>query len=169
MTKIMQNKEERFLLPDVPSPSLSLYMKWGEKKMRQLVRYHHYLLQLHDPYLLPSDLIQFQLMSEKTSDYIIETFSRGKFSDSPFRFPAVKMRFFQKTIDEDTRDLWLDMYKKAMMDCKMPSECIEEFWSWIEPMSVWMINRKTKKSIPRYPYREIWTDFVEFKQMNRCS
>lgn len=170
MTKIMNNKANNLIRPEVPIPSISLYMKWGESKIRQLVRYHHYLLRLHDDKILPIDNSEFEFVNQKISDFVVETLKHGQYSNLPFNFPILKMRHYRKLIDVDTRDVWLTTYKKAILDTHMPSQCIEEFWNWIESLSVWMINnRPPQTSIPRYCYKDIWTDFVEFQTIHRCG
>ena len=170
MTQIM-NRPIKSITPEMPLlPSLRLYKYWGEAKIRQMVRYHHYLLRLSiiDNFL-PEDNLQFEYATAKTADFFVDVLSNGRFTKSIYGYPALKMRYFQITIDEHARDVWLDTYKKAIIDMRMPSECIEDFWNWIESLSLWMINRRTMSQTPRYPYHEIWTDFVDFKQMYRCG
>lgn len=170
MTQIMNNGHKGSVLEMPPLPSFQLYMKWGEEKIRKLVRYHHNLLRLSDiENFLPSDQGQFEHATQKTADFFVDVLSRRVSSQNLFGYPALKMRYFQITVDEHARDVWLEMYKRAIIDMKMPSECIEEFWNWIEPLSLWMINHRTLAVVPRYPYHEIWTDLVEFTQLHRCS
>ena len=170
MTKIMNKDIQRIPHEILPLPSIALYMTWGEEKIRQMVRYHHYLLHLSEiDNFFSSDQAQFDHATAKTADYFVDVLSRGKFSNVTYPYPALKLRYFQIIIDEHVRDVWLDAFKKTIIDMKMPSECIEDFWNWIETLSLWMVNRRTMPKIPRYPYREIWTDFVDFKQMNRCG
>ncbi|MGD9968937.1 MAG: globin [Sulfuricurvum sp.] len=153
-----------YVNPVVPFPSVQLYLRWGEEKIRQLVRYHHCLLRLSDiPGFLPDDQKKFEIATEKTADFFVEVLSRGRFSKPIIGYPALKMRYFRITVDEYAREVWLHLYRQAVIDMKMPSDCIEDFWNWIEPLSIWMINRKTGASIRRYPYSDIWTELVEWK------
>jgi hemoglobin len=170
MTKIINKSFQMTALESFPLPSTRLYMLWGEEKIRQMVRYHHDLLQLGDiENFLPNDHDKFEHATQKTADFFVDVLSKGKFSTTTYSYPSLKMRYFQITVDEHARDVWLDAYKKAIIHMKMPSECIEDFWSWIEPLSLWMVNRRTLSEIPRYPYRDVWMDFVDFKQMHRCG
>jgi len=170
MTKIM-NRGFKSITPEIPTPpSLRLYMIWGEDKIRKMVRYHHNLLRLSDlDNFLPNDEERFEHATLKTADFFVDVLSNGRFSKTQYGFPAQKMRYFQITVDEHARDVWLEMYKKAIKDMKMPSECIEDFWNWIEPLSLWMINRRTMAQVPRYPYKDIWIDFVDMKLFGSCS
>jgi len=171
MTQIMNKERATGTALEVPPlPSFHLYMKWGEDKIRKMVRYHHNLLRLSDiDNFLPNDYEQFEHATRKTADFFVDALSRGGSVQALYGYPALKMRYFQITVDEHARDVWLQMYKKAIMDMKMPSEFIEDFWNWIESLSLWMVNRPTKCNLPRYPYKDIWTDFVEFRPLNRCS
>jgi len=170
MTKIMNKSFQMTALESFPLPSIRLYMLWGEVKIRQMVRHHHYLLRLGDiENFLPNDNDKFEHATRKTADFFVDILSKGKFSTLTYPYPSLKMRYFQITVDEYARDVWLDAYKKAILDMKMPSECIEDFWNWIEQLSIWMVNRRTQPEITRYPYKDVWMDFVDFKQMGRCS
>lgn len=159
------------LTPELPPlPSLGLYMNWGEDKIRQLVRYHHYLLMFSEiENFLPQGNVQFEHATQKTADYFVNVLSHVKSSDLAFGHPALKMRHFNITVDEYARFVWLDTYKSAIVDMQMPSEYIEEFWTWIESLSLWMINHHTMLTPPRYLYKDIWEDFVDFKKLKKCS
>lgn len=169
MTQIMNRENDNRPTQTVPMPSSKLFIKWGEEKIRKMVRYHHNLLRLSDiEHFLPEEEARFEHATQKTADFFVEVLSCKISSHDLFGYPALKMRFFQITVDETARDIWLQMYKKAIVDMNMPSECIEDFWNWIEPLSLWMINRQTMNEVPRYPYHEIWTDLVEFTRRRRC-
>lgn len=170
MTQIMQCSINN-ITPEVPRrPSLHLYMIWGEDKIRQLVRYHHNLLRLGEiDDFLSQNQAHFEHATRKTSDFFVDVLSHVKSSDILLEYPAMKMRYFNITVDEHARYVWLETYKKAILDMQMPSECIEEFWSWIESMSLWMINRHTMHSTPRYLYKDIWENFVDFQVHKKCS
>lgn len=147
-----------FIYPEVPFPTIALYRTWGEKNIRSMVRYHHGLLRksaIGD--LFPSDDALFAFATEKTVDFFIEALGGDKAYTPVHGHPALRMRHFHITIDEKGREIWLMMYKKTINDLKMPSECIEEFWNWIEPLSIRMINRRTTVTpIERHPYASIW-------------
>jgi hemoglobin len=170
MTQIMQCSFNN-ITPEVPPlPSLRLYMVWGEDKIRQLVRYHHFLLQLGEiSDFLPHNHEQFEHATRKTADFFVNVFSHVKSTNTPLGYPAMKLRYFNITVDEHARYVWLETYKIAIIDMKMPSECIEEFWSWIEPLSLWMINRHMMAVTPRYYYKDIWEDFADFNMIKKCG
>ncbi|MCX6062303.1 MAG: globin [Campylobacterales bacterium] len=159
------------IFPEVPLPSNRLYELWGEDKIRQMVRYHHNLLRLSEiDDFLPFENYAFEFVTVKTANFFVDILKRDDMSPIPVGYPTLQMRHFQITVDEHAREVWLRMYKKVIQDMSMPSECIENFWNWIEPFSIRMINRQTTDcEIIRYPYEPLWTDFVEFKHLYRCS
>lgn len=146
-----------FLYPEVPFPSLMLFRTWGEENIRMMVRHHHALLRksaIGD--LFPADEEAFAFATEKTADFFVEALGGEKVYTPVHGHPALRMRHFHITIDEKAREIWLMMYKKTIHDLPMPAECVEEFWNWIEPLSIRMINRRTTTAdIVRHPYSSI--------------
>jgi len=147
-----------FVYPEVPFPTTRLIQQWGADNIRTMVRYHHGLLRKSAiRNLFPSDETMFAFATEKTADFFVEALGGEKSYTSFHGHPALRMRHFHITIDEKGREIWLMMYKKTINDLSMPQECIEEFWSWIEPLSIRMINRRTTVApIERHPYCAIW-------------
>lgn len=147
-----------FIYPEVPFPTIILIQQWGEENIRKMVRYHHNLLRksaIGD--MFPSDDAAFAHATEKTADFFVEALGGEKGYTPVHGHPALRMRHFHLTVDEKAREIWLMMYKKTIKDLEMPSSCIEEFWNWIEPLSIRMINRRTTVApIERHPYSAIW-------------
>jgi len=147
-----------FVYPEVPFPTISLYRAWGEENIRKMVHYHHRLLRksaIGD--LFPRNDAMFAFATEKTADFFVEALGGEKLYTPVHGHPALRMRHFHITIDEKGREIWLMLYKKTLQDLAMPPECIEEFWNWIEPLSIRMINRRTTVSaIERYPYSSVF-------------
>ncbi|MGD9968919.1 MAG: globin [Sulfuricurvum sp.] len=147
------------IYPEVPFPTPALVREWGEEKIRTMVRHHHQLLRKSTiGSLFGPDDAAFAFATEKTADFFVEALGGTKAYTPVQGHPALRMRHFHITIDEKARDIWLMMYKKTIRDLSMPSHLIEEFWNWIEPLSIRMINRRTTVApIERYPYEGIWT------------
>ena len=123
-----------------------------------MVRYHHGLLRKSAiGNLFPADDAMFTFATEKTADFFVEALGGDKAYTPVHGHPALRMRHFHITIDEKGREIWLMMYKKTINDLGMPIGCIEEFWNWIEPLSIRMINRRTTVApIERRSYSTIW-------------
>ena len=148
-----------FVYPEVPFPSTLLFQTWGEENIRKMVRYHHQLLRKSViGNLFPANDEMFNFATEKTADFFVEALGGEKCYTPVHGHPALRMRHFHITIDENGREIWLMMYKKTIKDLQMPDECIHEFWNWIEPLSIRMINRRTTTAdIQRHTYDAIWS------------
>ena len=45
---------------------------------------------------------------------------------------------------------------RSYYECRFPQEHLKEFWEWVEPLSIRMINRRTTVTpITRYPYEPL--------------
>ena len=159
-TELPRVADERidFVFPAVIFPSNKLYFSWGEENIRKMVIYHHMLLRKSSiGNLFPKDNVKFEFATNKTADFFVEALGGGNIYSAIHGHPALRMRHFQMTIDEKAREIWLIMYKKTIKDLAMPREFIEEFWNWIEPLSIRMINRRTTvMDIPRFFYSDMF-------------
>jgi hemoglobin len=156
-----------FVYPEVVFPSNKLYKEWGEDNIREMVKYHHGLLRKSViGKLFAEDDKAFEAATEKTADFFIEALGGDKVYTPVHGHPALRGRHFPFSIDEKARDIWLMMYKKCIKDLSMPLEHIEEFWTWIESLSIRMVNRRTTAaSITRYPYLQIQGEFYKDAQV----
>lgn len=148
-----------FIFPAVVFPSNRLYFQWGEENIRKMVLHHHKLLRKSSVgNLFPKDHTKFEFATNKTADFFVEALGGGKIYSSFHGHPALRMRHFQMTVDEKAREIWLMMYKKTILDLSMPDEFREEFWNWIEPLSIRMINRRTTVGeIERFYYSVVFS------------
>jgi hemoglobin len=150
-----------FIYPPVVFPTNKIYKTLGEDGIRKMVAHHHGLLRKTSVgHMFEQEEEAFKIATEKTADFFIEALGGGDIFSSKHGHPALRGRHFRFTIDEAGRDIWLAMYKKTLKDIVFPQELIEEFWGWIEPLSIRMINRRTTVDAPkRYLYSEIASEF----------
>ncbi len=150
-----------FVCPEVPFPSKRICAIVGADKIREMVFYHHTLLRNSVVGgLFPSDDEMFKMGTEKTAEFFIEALGGGEVYTPKHGHPALRMRHFPFTIDENARVIWLMSYKKTLKDIEFPKELIEEFWNWIEPLSIRMINRRTTAQPPqRYHFSHVKSEF----------
>lgn len=146
------------IYPEVTFPSSKLYTTWREENIREMVMYHHTLLRKSTiGNLFASDDAAFHFVTQKTADFFVEALGGEKYYTPKHRHPSLRGRHFHIIIDEKARDIWLMMYKKTIKDLTMPHEHREEFWTWIESLSIRMINRRTTvMDVQRYPYSDTW-------------
>ena len=143
--------------PAVPFPSLRIYRSAGEAMLRALVLRHHTLL-LDSPvaHLFPTDPEKFARGTAKTADFIVEACGGPARFSTEFGHTCMRTRHFPFTIDEAGRETWLQALWQAFNDVGFPTDVREEYWNWVEAMSIRMINRRTTKAQPaRHPFSEM--------------
>jgi hemoglobin len=143
--------------PAVPFPSLSVLRLAGEPSLRALVlRHHERLLESPIAKLFPADREVLAALVERVADFVVEACGgASKYSDA-HGFTCMRTRHLPFTIDEHAREAWLHALWQAMDDVAFPEGSREEYWSWLEAMSVRMINRRTTRAQPaRHPYSQM--------------
>ena len=150
-----------FVYPPVVFPSNKILKTFGEEAIRNMVFHHHSMLKkssIGD--MFPADEKEFLEGTQKTADFFVEALGGGDIFSSKHGHPALRGRHFRFTIDEKGREIWLMMYKKTLRDIEFPKELLEEFWNWIEPLSIRMINRRTTATPPqRFTFESIKSEF----------
>lgn len=149
------------IYPSVPFPSNRIFKALGEKKIREMVAYHHeLLLKTKVGKLFPPHTEALKMVIEKSADFFVEALGGGEVFTSQHGEPHLRQRHFKIAIDESNSEIWLAMYKKTLKDLAFPREHLEEFWSWIEPLSIRMINRRTNmQAIKRHHWYEVKQNF----------
>lgn len=139
--------------PAVPFPSRRVFALVGEEKLRALVARHHQLLKASPVgHLFPADPQRFQAGVEKTADFIIEATGGPAGFTAVFGHTCMRSRHFTFTIDERAREIWLALLLLAFDDVGFPQAAREEYWDWVEALSIRVINRRTMRAAPeRYP------------------
>jgi hemoglobin len=142
------------ILPAVQFPSRRLLENVGEAKLREVVERHHALL-ASGPIgaMFPGDPEVFAALVKKVADFVVETCGGAASYTSEHGHVCMRTRHFPFTIDEQSREVWLEALFRAMDDVVFPAEAREEYWNWLEAFSVRMINRRTIKAQPvRIPF-----------------
>jgi len=135
--------------PEVPFPTARVLEIAGEAALRAVVFRHHGLLKQSEiGHLFVQDETAFAKLVGLIADFVVET------CGGPQRFTeargggCMRTRHFPFTIDERGRDVWLEKLYQAIGDTSFPVELREEYWTWLEAMTIRMINRRTTKAQP---------------------
>ncbi len=152
-----------FIYPPVPFPSKRTFEAMGEARIRELIVYHHNLLRktkVGD--LFPANEEAFKAAVQKSADFFIEALGGGATFTSVHGEPHLRSRHFKVPIDENAREIWLAMFKKALKECHFPQEHLKEFWEWVEALSIRMINRRTTmEPIKRHYWSEVKEELLK--------
>jgi len=140
--------------PPVPFPPQRVFQIAGEACLRALVRRHHELLRASAVgALFPADERLFSEGAERAADFAVEACG-GPAAYSPLQgHTCMRTRHLPFTIDEAGRALWLQLLRQAMDEVGLPDAVRADYWTWVEAMSIRMINRRTTKAQPaRWPW-----------------
>ena len=143
--------------PEVIFPTSRVARVAGVEKVRELVVEHHRLI-WHSPLqpIFGSNEKHFWKAVELTADFHAEVCGGPKLYTERKGHPHLRERHFPFTIREKDRELWLDLYIQALRNVAFPLEVAEEYWRWVESLSIRMINRRTTFAEPvRVPFSHI--------------
>jgi hemoglobin len=141
--------------PAFAFPSAGLLQAVGEAGLRRLVRRHHELLRFGPlAAMFPPEEAGFGDLVERVADYVLECCGGSAGYSSAHGTTCMRTRHFPFSIDETAREVWLEALFRALEETEFPLTAREEYWNWLEPFSVRMVNRRTMKVQPvRIPYR----------------
>lgn len=141
-------------MPEVPFPSARVLETAGADGLRRLVRHHHGLLrQSPIGHLFAADEAEFAALVERIADYVVEVCGGPALFTPLHGNTCMRTRHFPFSIDERGREIWLEKLLQAIDETAFPAELHEEYWAWMEPFTIRMINRRTTKAQPiRLPY-----------------
>ncbi|MDD2830239.1 MAG: globin [Sulfuricurvum sp.] len=151
------------IFPPVPFPSNKIFNALGEVKIREMVWHHHKLLlktKVGD--LFPRNEEALKMAIDKSADFFVEALGGDQIFTEQHGEPHLRMRHFKIPIDENDREIWLAMYKKTLKELAFPQEHLQEFWNWIEPLSIRMINRRTNmEAIKRHHWADVEKELLK--------
>lgn len=145
------------IFPEVVFPTNRVIRLAGAQKIRELVLHHHELIWLSPlKKIFGNDRAHFEQAAALSADFHVEVCGGPKRYTSERGHPRLRERHFMATISEQDRIIWLDLYIQALRDVEFPLEVVEEYWQWIESLSIRMINRRTSFDAPaRLPFGSI--------------
>lgn len=148
-------------MPPISFPSSDFLGKVGVGAIAEIVLHHHRLLQKSSiAHLYPTDEEHFLEGVSKASHFLIEALGGEKVYTFSYGPPALCRTHAPFSIDDEGREVWLMMYKQTLHDLHFPKELIKEFWNWIEPFSMRMVNRKSDTThLKRFLYEDMKAEF----------
>lgn len=149
---------ERPGIPAIPFPSQALFRAAGEEKLRALVtRWHERMRASEIGDYFPQGERAFAALIDRQAAYFIE--STGGPAEFTARHGKPCMGTFHRrvAVDARARDIWLRSIWLAFDDVGFPEAAREEFWNWVEPFSVLVMNRHPDPTAKarRYPYADM--------------
>lgn len=148
-------------MPPILFPSPEFLGKVGVSAIAEIVLHHHHLLQKSSiAHLYPTDEEHFLEGVSKASHFLIEVLGGEKVYTFSYGPPALCRTHAPFSIDDEAREVWLMLYKQTLHDLNFPKELRGEFWNWIEPLSMRMVNRKSATThLKRWHYADMKAEF----------
>jgi len=148
-------------LPLIIFPTPSFLEKVGASNIAKIVLHHHRLLQKSSiAHMYPIDEEHFLEGVSKASHFLIESLGGEKVYTYSYGPPALCRTHAPFVIDDEAREVWLMLYKQTLHDLHFPKELIKEFWDWIEPFSLRMINKRSRSTpLKRFLYEDMKKEF----------
>lgn len=148
--------EVDLIFPAAPPPAAALLGQAGEEALRGLVRHHHALLRrssIGD--LFPRDQKRFDAVVEHIAEFVVNSVSGRPEGLGARGLTWFRSRHLPLTIDETARNVWLGALLASFDDVAFPGAAREQFWNWVEALSIRAITRRTMVGQPRrYPLAE---------------
>lgn len=136
----------------VPPPSPRLLAVAGAALLRQLVRGHHALLRQSEiAHLFDGDEAADEAAVARAADLVVE-----HCGGPPATAGAQRAFSTAFTVDEAGRAVWLGCLWQALADSSLPAVLREEYWTWMEALSIRMLDRHSLRGPPRrYPFAQV--------------
>ncbi|AHJ14118.1 globin domain-containing protein [Sulfurospirillum multivorans] len=151
-------------LPAIILPKPDFLTKIGAETIHNIVLHHHRLLQKSAvAQMYPTDEAHFREGVTKASHFLIQALGGEKTYTFSYGPPSLCRTHAPFAIDDEARVVWLLAYKQTLHDLDFPKALIGEFWNWIEPFSMRMVNRRsTSVPMKRILYEDIKAEFGLF-------
>jgi hemoglobin len=144
--------------PEVHFPTHELFAAIGEEKLRALVWRHHSRLRQNAEigHLFAADDATFAARIKIIAAFFVEACGGpAAYSAMEGDDICIRTRHFPFEIDERGREIWLENLCLVLEESELSEKLRDMYWTWLEAMSIRMINRRRTKAQPvRFSYAE---------------
>jgi hemoglobin len=119
----------------------------GEEKIRQFINIHYEYIKVSQiKHLFPIHSNEaFENAKQFAADFIIQVSGGPDYFNKSRGAPMLKKRHLPFAITPEARDIWLQLYIKALMEVDIPEDILEGYWVYLDAFSIAMINTPSKK------------------------
>lgn len=138
--------------PPIPQPGERLLTQAGEPLLRALIiRLHQNLRASEIGHMFPDDDDVFLKIVNRIADYFVEACGGEAAYSTAGGDACMGSVHRHLPVDGRGRELWLTSLWRAFDDVGYPPDLREEFWNWVEPFTLTVINRPGPAA-PRIPF-----------------
>jgi hemoglobin len=135
--------------PQVSKPGHEFYKVLGEDGIRKMVSDHYDLLrQSNISGLFATDDKEFESSKLNSSDFMIQICGGPDYYNQHRGKPMMANRHAPFAITPEARVVWLQCYKKVLMQLEIPEKLILSFWNYINAFSNWVVNTRSDNESP---------------------
>ena len=129
--------------PDVSKPHPDFLNELGEEGIRKMVNRHYDLMRESDiKHLFPEDDEEFEKAKIRSADFMIQICGGPDYFNQNLGPPMLINRHNPFEITPEGRIVWLECYRIALLETKLPEHLILSFWDYIQVFSAWMMNKR---------------------------
>lgn len=130
--------------PQGISPNPLIYQAMGEAAIfKMLEDFYIELGQSSIKHLFPDDVVE---ASKKSGAFFVFILGGPPLYQERYGPPMMRKRHMAFAIDEQARQVWLECFKKTLVDAdkkyQFPMEHFDSFWNFLDRFSLWMVNTK---------------------------
>lgn len=131
--------------PPVTLPDRDFLKQLGEEGIRRMVSRHYDLLRTSEiKHLFPPTDEAFEKAKLHSSDFMIQICGGPDYFNQNRGKPMMTRRHAPFTITTQARHIWLECYRQALLETRLPEYLIRSFWEYINVFSNWMVNTDEK-------------------------
>ncbi len=130
--------------PPQQRPNPEIFKRMGEDNIFKMLEDFYLELESSEiRHLFPEDMVK---ASKKSGAFFVFLLGGPPLYQQRHGAPMMRQRHMPFTIDENARRVWLDCFRKVMVDSErkyqFPQEYLEEFMTFLEKFSGWMVNTR---------------------------
>lgn len=132
--------------PGVTLPDPEFYKLLGEEGIRKMVSRHYDLLR-ESPIqsMFPKNDAEFEHAKQNSADFMIQICGGPDYFNQRRGSPMMMRRHAPFKIKPEGRLVWLNCYKRALIELDIPEHLVLSFWNYINVFSTWMVNTPSAK------------------------
>jgi len=131
--------------PQEGRPNPEIYRSMGAENINQMIRdFYGHLEQSSIRSLFPEDMTR---AADKSAAFFVFLLGGPPIYQQQHGSPMMRKRHLPFRIDENARSVWLECFRKTLDGAEekyqFPKEYLDEFWTFLDKFSSWMVNSKS--------------------------
>ena len=127
--------------PGVTLPSTQMLEILGEEGMRKMISdFYDLLIQSEIKDIFPKNPVALEKAKEHSADFFIQICGGPAYFNQNRGQPRLNQRHLPFKITPEAREVWLDNYRKVLLQLDLQEDVVISFWNYLDVFSKWMVN-----------------------------